>query len=276
MNTHLFWTFLGRRQAMNKTIRFGIQLTVILFLALIFFIPNLQANDSDGEWEGPFCMPVQGTHIIHLHTGKLLIFPGHFDTPNQIESWLWDISDTGSCFGNQERLVDDDHAPHDADYDPNPNTACFDFIRNDESNLFCSGHAAMGNGSVLITGGHWGPEFGNQVGLADANIFNPVNETWTGPDDGVASMADRRWYPTVTTLPDDSMLVTSGSNRQCLGGDNPGTTCAFDADCINGGLCEFVHIQDIPEIFDSACTQDWTAVGPPLQILLAWPYRFIH
>ena len=259
---------------MNKTIRIGIQLTVICFLALIFFLPNVQANDTDGAWDGPFCMPVQGTHMIHLHTGKVLMFPGHFDTPNQIESWLWDISNTGSCFGNQERLVDNAHAPHDADYNPNPNPACFDFIRNDDTNLFCSGHAAMGDGSILITGGHWGPEFGAHVGLADATIFNPKNETWTGPDDNVASMVDRRWYPTVTTLPDDTMLVTSGSNRQCVGGDNPGTTCAFDSDCTNGGLCDFVHIQDIPEIFDSGLHSGLNSSWTPLANSSSLPIPF--
>ena len=247
---------------MNKTIRFGFQLIAICFFVAAFFLPTVNANDTTGKWEGPFCWPVQGTHMIHLHTGKVLIYPGHFNDPDNIEAWLWNFGNTSkNCFGNKERLPDQDN--------PNPDPECFSLIKNEESNLFCSGHAAMGDGSIVITGGHWGRPsngFGAHVGLADANIFNPKNETWSGPDDGVASMADRRWYPTVTTLPDDSMLVTSGSNRTCVGGSNPGTSCASDLDCEGGGECSEVQIIGLPEIFDSGLhsglpNSSWTSLS---------------
>ena len=132
---------------MKKKIRAGIQLLAICFV-FIFFLPSVKANDTDGNWDGPFCWPVQGTHMIHLHTGKVLIFPGHFDTSNYIEAWLWNFGNTSmNCFGNKERLFDPNFpdTKHTSDFDPNPDPDCFTLISNEDTNLFCSGHAATGD-----------------------------------------------------------------------------------------------------------------------------------
>src|SRR5262249_18225040 len=69
-------------------------------------------------------------------------------------------------------------------------------------NIFCAGHSALGDGRILVAGGH----AGGHTGLAVANIFDPATLSWTA----AATMAYPRWYPTVTTLPDGRALVTEG------------------------------------------------------------------
>jgi hypothetical protein len=71
-------------------------------------------------------------------------------------------------------------------------------------NLFCSGHAVLADGRVLVVGGFGGSS--NPIGIANAEIFDPSTSTWTT----VPSMAYRRWYPTATTLADGRVLITAG------------------------------------------------------------------
>ena len=87
---------------------------------------------------------------------------------------------------------------------------------------------------MLVAGGH----VQNFVGLPDANLFNSLTRTWTP----VGSMAYGRWYPTVTALPDGSVLVTSGT-----------TTC-------EGCMAE------VPELYDPV-SRSWTQLCSP-------PYLF--
>ncbi len=72
------------------------------------------------------------------------------------------------------------------------------------TNLFCSGHAVLADGRVLVVGG-WGGT-SNPIGIGNAEVFDPSNNTWTA----VPNMAYRRWYPTATTLSDGRVLVTAG------------------------------------------------------------------
>ena len=71
-------------------------------------------------------------------------------------------------------------------------------------NLFCAGQITIGDGRLLVVGGH------EQAyeGLTDTNLYNPQTGSWTrGADMSVA-----RWYPTVTQLPDGRAFVVSGDN----------------------------------------------------------------
>jgi hypothetical protein len=76
-------------------------------------------------------------------------------------------------------------------------------------NLFCSGHAFLPDGRLLVVGGH----IKDSDGLNQATTYTPAPAgsdepgTWTP----VAPMRFRRWYPTATTLPNGSVLVMSGS-----------------------------------------------------------------
>jgi hypothetical protein len=74
----------------------------------------------------------------------------------------------------------------------------------ESADLFCSGHALLSDGRVLVVGGYG--ESSNTIGLANAEIFDPVGQTWTS----IPNMRYPRWYPNATTLSDGRILVTAG------------------------------------------------------------------
>lgn len=96
-------------------------------------------------------------------------------------------------------------------------------------NIFCSGHAALADGRMLVAGGH-SHETG-AFGVSNATIHTAgTGEEGIGSWTEVSSMAARRWYPTNTTLKDGRVLVTAGfQHRQHrifggrLGGAAPST-----------------------------------------------------
>jgi hypothetical protein len=95
-------------------------------------------------------------------------------------------------------------------YEDGSSVTLWDYINNSFTslpinvNLFCSGHAVLADGRILVVGGFGGTS--NPIGIANAEIFDPINSTWTV----IPSMAYRRWYPTATTLSDGRVLVTAG------------------------------------------------------------------
>jgi hypothetical protein len=72
------------------------------------------------------------------------------------------------------------------------------------ADLFCSGHALMSDGRILVVGGYG--ESGTTYGIKNAEIFDPTNLTWTP----IPDMQYRRWYPNATTLSDGRILVVAG------------------------------------------------------------------
>jgi Domain of unknown function (DUF1929) len=75
-------------------------------------------------------------------------------------------------------------------------------------NIFCSGHAFLADGTLLVTGGH----HQSYQGLITTKSYDPVNDLWaTTPT--LADMNYARWYPTTTNLIGGSSgdaLVISG------------------------------------------------------------------
>jgi hypothetical protein len=70
--------------------------------------------------------------------------------------------------------------------------------------LFCAGHTLMADGSLMIAGGHHMDDAGIKV-----TYFYGPNGSWTkGPD-----MANGRWYPTLTALPNGNVLTMAGRNE---------------------------------------------------------------
>src|SRR4051812_4659354 len=79
--------------------------------------------------------------------------------------------------------------------------------------LFCSGHTFLGDGRLLVSGGH----LDDLRGLRDVNIFDPVTESWTRAE----SMSFARWYPTTTILGDGSVLSLAGTDEHAMDVETP-------------------------------------------------------
>jgi hypothetical protein len=71
--------------------------------------------------------------------------------------------------------------------------------------FFCSGHTFIANGRLLVTGG----TIGGPKGDPRAAVFDGSTGTWSS----IGSMAQGRYYPTLTALPDGDVLALSGSNE---------------------------------------------------------------
>jgi hypothetical protein len=71
--------------------------------------------------------------------------------------------------------------------------------------LFCSGHAFLPDGRLLVAGGH----ISNDRGLPNANLFDPATGLWQA----LPAMARGRWYPTNTTLPSGEVLTIAGADE---------------------------------------------------------------
>jgi uncharacterized protein YjbI with pentapeptide repeats len=121
-----------------------------------------------GSWSSPVTLPTVAVNLILLKNNKLLLYEDGSSVT------LWDY--LNSTFTSVPVNVD----------------------------LFCSGHAVLADGRVLVVGGYGGAS--NPIGIANAEIFDPASNIWTA----VPKMAYRRWYPTATTLSDGRVLVTAG------------------------------------------------------------------
>ncbi len=86
--------------------------------------------------------------------------------------------------------------------------------------LFCSGHTFLPNGDLLVAGGH-NEALGDNNGLNQASIFSGTSWASTG------RMNYARWYPTLVTLGDGSVVVMSGNQA-------PGTLAAIPERYANG------------------------------------------
>jgi hypothetical protein len=68
--------------------------------------------------------------------------------------------------------------------------------------IYCTGHNFLADGRLLVMGG----TSDQTRGLRYATIFNPSTKTWAS----TPSMAQGRYYPTATTLPNGDVVVVSG------------------------------------------------------------------
>ena len=123
-----------------------------------------------GKWSAPFAWPIIGLHVHLLRNGKVLSW-GKFGNP-----YLWD--------------------PASKALTPVPVG----------SRIFCSGHAFLPDGRLLVNGGH----ISDLHGIPDANLFNPATMTWSKG----AAMARGRWYPTTTVLGSGEAVTIAGTDQQ--------------------------------------------------------------
>ena len=124
---------------------------------------------AEGKWSAPFSWPIIGLHLHLLRNGKVLSW-GKFGSP-----YLWD-----------------------------PATRAFSQVPVG-SRIFCSGHAFLPDGRLLVNGGH----ITDLHGIPDANLFNPATMTWSKG----APMARGRWYPTTTILGNGEAVTIAGTDQ---------------------------------------------------------------
>ena len=131
-----------------------------------------------GQWSAPINIPVVAIHQALLPSGQVL---------------MWDAAD----FTSAPPIL----------FNPQTNT----WINRPgvSTDLFCSGHAMLADGRLLVVGGDT-PTTG--LGVNDVNLFDPTTNAWST----AARMTERRWYPTATTLSDGRVFVMGGYD-DCYG-----------------------------------------------------------
>jgi galactose oxidase len=138
---------------------------------------DLPPQAISGEWTAPFSWPVVAVHLHLLPSGRVLSW-GRIGQPQ-----VWD--------------------PETGEFREVPSATM----------VFCSGHASLPDGRLLVTGGH----LDDRRGLRDANIFDGAAEVWTP----VQPMRWARWYPTSTTLADGQILTLGGTDEHGVDVETP-------------------------------------------------------
>lgn len=213
------------------------------------------------------CKP-SGTSVAQLYDGRILYYNALEGTENVEFSVFLEVGQV--VVDDQTRVLELDE--NEAKFSiPSPVTAGAeepatelfpgltagdDGIKNDGA-LFCSDLKHLADGRVMAVGGTNyysepgipGTGFGlpELEGLDSARIFNPRTNDWTQ----TGSMTYGRWYPSLTTLPNGDMFVSSGVTKLlkpvypdnlAQSGRNVTRTETYDLSCgvweDNGGTAE--------------------------------------
>jgi hypothetical protein len=166
------------------------QLLEVISEALLHQLVLACGPASYGQWAAPIAIPAGYDRPVHgamLRTGKVL----YFGLPNGNNTWLWDPNAGGA--------------------------AAFTFPTNQPTDsLFCSGHAFLSDGRLLVVGG--GGDGTVTPHTSHGWRFDPIASRWdrTAGDGspGNGDMTYVRWYPTLVTMGDEPgrVLVASGRN----------------------------------------------------------------
>lgn len=178
-----------------------------------------------GEWSGVFAWPEIAISLTVLPDGRLLSFAegDHALFPNDPQA---------AAHSTRVFVVDV----------PNGGTnISWTEYHDTRTNLFCSGHAYLSDGRLLIVGGHDGADFAGvpHTTLFDYRQANPWN--FALPD-----MQSGRWYPTAISMPNGEVLVLSGS----INNQN--------------------DINDLPEVWQPA-SSSWRALSAARKALKLYP-----
>ena len=177
-----------------------------------------------GSFAKPTPLPITPVHLAMLQDGRVAMWDGFEAAVNSEHTW-------------------------------NPWTGQIDAIPNGR-NLFCAGHITLSDGRLLVAGGH----IQAYEGTKDTNLFNPPTNTWARG----ADMAEARWYPTATTLPDGRVFVVAGDDITL--GTYPST---------NGTPVPLINSSDtLPEIYNPA-TNSWQGIPAAGRRMPLYPHIFV-
>lgn len=144
-----------------------------------------------GEWFSGGELDLVGVHAALLSNGQVLLFGYDSDNldifvqPHRGKFQLWDSSpEQRRPIGTATPL---------------------------RFNPFCSGHAFLGDGRLLVAGGHTIAFFGTGTGSAK-KVFtvspSSTGVTWNEHPE----MANSRWYPTCVTMANGEVFIIGGSS----------------------------------------------------------------
>jgi hypothetical protein len=192
-----------------------------------------------GEWTGPFDQPEgafdRTVHAALLRTGKVLFF----GLPTGKDSWLWTPGGAGAGTGQATTNKPDD-------------------------SLFCSGHAFLSDGRLLVVGGG-----GDGTGARHNHgwIFDPSPgvESWTRTagdgTPGNGDMAYRRWYPTLVNIGDEPGRVFVAS------GDEPGGVDVPQLEMYMEDTDRFERVWGPAGVDDTSVDHSFPQIYPALNLL---------
>ena len=182
--------------------------------------PPAQDPAKKGQWGHVFQLPNVAIHSHLLPNGKVL-FWGRRDRPDQ---GLDEHSCTPQVWDPQTRQVKATPPPR--------------LLGGGSVNLFCSGHSFLPDGRLFVIGGH----LADSRGVNQACIYDFATDTWTA----TAVMNEGRWYPTALTLPDGSVLASSGSFADAQGAIVNNNQEQIWKDGAWHSLVDFVGLQQFP------------------------------
>ncbi|PYI96266.1 MAG: hypothetical protein DMF00_15125 [Verrucomicrobia bacterium] len=198
--------------------------------------PHPQSPVTDGSWETlSYLMPINPIHVNLMHDGQILVVAGSENDPPEHQAGEY----YAAVWNTQTGTI-------------TVQTLLWD--------LFCNGMLDLGDGRPLIVGGSEAvaPPYGDYR----ASIFDPATQKFNQ----VESMADGRWYATVTNLGDGTFMAFSGLAESETPSPTPTATpvprgAAPDDDGGGNNINKTVEFYKIGTGWSVPYTAPWT---PPL------------
>ena len=147
-------------------------------LLCLLHVPSAAGQASvQGQWQTlPNLMPINPVHAALLHNGKVLIVSGSGNLPTNT---------------NLQAAL----------FDPATGTITTQPVAWD---MFCNGMVVLADGRAIVVGGTL--QYDPFHGQLRSAVYDPA----TGQFTDVQTMAHGRWYPTVTSLSDGTIMTFSG------------------------------------------------------------------
>lgn len=180
-----FWTFRSNFPRSFFRVKY-LTVTALAGILLLQCTPRAAAQASvQGQWQTlPTLMPINPVHAALLYNGKVLIVSGSGNLPTNT---------------NLQAAV----------FDPSTGTVSTQPVNWD---MFCNGMLVLPDGRAFVNGGTL--QYDPFHGQLRSAVYDPS----TGQFTDVQNMAHGRWYPTVTSLSNGSVMTFSGLDEN--GGTN--------------------------------------------------------